>query len=210
MTTNDQVAPEVDGRAEAGAPPAADRPAATAPRRRTWLATLAALALLTCMAVAMVTTAVQQTPTIDEPVYVGAGASYLHHHSLRLNPEHPPLGKLVVGAGLQVAGIHLAPGVEGNQQQVGQHLIYDSGHDPYRVMLAARLPMIVLTLLFGVVVFAFGRDLAGAWGGLVALALYAFSPDVIAHGSLATLDVPAAGTSSVASDPCAITSGEKA
>ena len=29
--------------------------------------------------------------------------------------------------------------------------------------------------------------------GLVALALYAFSPDVIAHGSLATLDVPAAG-----------------
>ena len=27
----------------------------------------------------------------------------------------------------------------------------------------------------------------------MALALYAFSPDVIAHGSLATLDVPAAG-----------------
>ena len=35
--------------------------------------------------------------------------------------------------------------------------------------------------------------MAGPVGGLVALALYAFSPDVIAHGSLATLDVPAAG-----------------
>ena len=60
-------------------------------------------------------------------------------------------------------------------------------------MLWARLPVIVLTLLFGLVVFAFARDLAGPVGGLVALALYAFSPDVIAHGSLATLDVPAAG-----------------
>jgi 4-amino-4-deoxy-L-arabinose transferase-like glycosyltransferase len=48
-------------------------------------------------------------------------------------------------------------------------------------------------LLFGLVVFAFARDLTGPVGGLVALALYTFSPDVIAHGSLATLDVPAAG-----------------
>ncbi len=42
-------------------------------------------------------------------------------------------------------------------------------------------------------VFLFARDLAGPAGGVVALALYALSPDVIAHGSLATLDVPAAG-----------------
>jgi 4-amino-4-deoxy-L-arabinose transferase-like glycosyltransferase len=60
-------------------------------------------------------------------------------------------------------------------------------------MLLARLPMIVLTLLFGLVVFAFARDLIGPVGGLVALALYAFTPDIIANGSLATLDVPAAG-----------------
>jgi 4-amino-4-deoxy-L-arabinose transferase-like glycosyltransferase len=53
--------------------------------------------------------------------------------------------------------------------------------------------MIVLTLLFGLVVFAFADDLTGPVGGLVALALYAFSPDLIANGSLATLDVPAAG-----------------
>ena len=37
-------------------------------------------------------------------------------------------------------------------------------------MLFARLPMIVLTLLFGLVVLAFARDLAGPVGGLVALA----------------------------------------
>ncbi|POX54521.1 phospholipid carrier-dependent glycosyltransferase [Streptomyces sp. Ru71] len=145
------------------------------------------------MAVAMVTAAVQQTPTVDEPVYVGAAAVYLHEHSLRVNPEHPPLGKLVIATGVAAAGPRYDASFTGNQQRIGQHLLYGSGNDPWRVMFWARLPVIVLTLLFGLVVWAFARDLAGPAAGLVALALYAFSPDVIAHGSLATLDVPAAG-----------------
>ncbi len=150
-------------------------------------------ALLAVMAVAMVTTALQQTPTIDEPVYVGAAAVYQREHSLHLNPEHPPLGKLIMGVGLAIARPRLDAGFAGTQEATGRHLLYESGNDAQRVLLAARLAMIVLTLLFGLVVFAFASDLAGRTGGLLALALYAFSPDVIAHGSLATLDVPAAG-----------------
>ncbi|WP_051723061.1 phospholipid carrier-dependent glycosyltransferase [Streptomyces albus] len=145
------------------------------------------------MAVAMVTTAVRQTPTIDEPVYVGAAEVYRREHSLRFNPEHPPLGKLVIAAGTAFADARLKPGFDGNQTELGRRLLYESGNDPGRLMLLARLPVIALTLLSGLVVFAFARDLAGGVGGLAALALYAFSPDVIAHGSLATLDVPAAG-----------------
>ncbi|MEU6340815.1 glycosyltransferase family 39 protein [Streptomyces sp. NPDC046977] len=145
------------------------------------------------MAVAMVTTAVQQTPTIDEPVYVGTAEVYLHEHSLRFNPEHPPLGKLVVASGLAFTDVHFDGGFTGNQTQLGRRVLYESGNDPWRVMLAARLPVIVLTLLFGLVVLAFARDLFGPAGALLAVALYAFSPDVVAHGSLATLDVPAAG-----------------
>ncbi|WUD79055.1 phospholipid carrier-dependent glycosyltransferase [Streptomyces sp. NBC_00510] len=145
------------------------------------------------MAFAMVTTAVQQTPTIDEPVYLGTATVYLREHSLRFNPEHPPLGKLVIAGGLAFAHPHLDPAFEGDQTELGRSVLYESGNDPWRLMLAARLPMIALTLLFGLVVLAFARDLTGPAGGLLALALYAFSPDVIAHGSLATLDVPAAG-----------------
>ncbi|MFF4835868.1 ArnT family glycosyltransferase [Streptomyces sp. NPDC001315] len=145
------------------------------------------------MAVAMVTTAVRQTPTIDEPVYVGTAAVYLHEHSLRYNPEHPPLGKLVIAVGVALADPHVDTSFAGDQGQVGRHLLYESGNDPWRLMLWARLPVIALTLVFGLVVFAFARDLVGATGGVAALALYAFSPDVIAHGSLATLDAPATG-----------------
>ncbi|MDQ0936321.1 ArnT family glycosyltransferase [Streptomyces turgidiscabies] len=162
-------------------------------RRRLLLVPLVVAVLLVQMAVAMITTAVEQTPTIDEPVYVGTAAFYLHEHSLRLNPEHPPLGKLIIAAGVAAAGPHFDRGYDGDQGHVGRHLLYESGNDPWRLMLWARLPVIALTLLFGLVVFVFARELAGVVGGLGALALYAFSPDVVAHGSLATLDVPAAG-----------------
>jgi 4-amino-4-deoxy-L-arabinose transferase-like glycosyltransferase len=172
-----------------------DMPAARPAGRsgRPWLVPLLVVLLLAQMAFAMVTTAVQQTPTIDEPVYVGTAADSLHRHEIRYNPEHPPLGKLVIAVGVALADPRYDPSFSGDQGQVGRHLLYESGNDPWRLMLWARLPLIVLTLAFGLVVFAFARELAGPAGGLVALALYAFSPDVIAHGSLATLDVPTAG-----------------
>jgi len=149
--------------------------------------------LLVQMAIAMVTAAVQQTPTIDEPVYVGAAVVQAQQHSLRYNPEHPPLGKLIMATGLAFADVRLDPAFAGDQTELGRHVLYESGNDPAQLLLSARLPMIVLTLLFGLVVFLFARDLSGPVGGMVALALYALSPDVIAHGSLATLDVPTAG-----------------
>lgn len=193
----DPGVPEVPG-VPAGPGPA-PRPTA-APRlqsalraRRRWLVPLLVVLLLAQMAAAMVTTAVQQTPTIDEPVYVATATDYLHEHRLRYNPEHPPLGKLFVMAGIAAADPHYDPSYRGDQGQVGRHLLYASGNDPWRVMFWARLPVIVLTLLFGLVAFAFAREILGRTAGLLSLALYCFSPDLIAHGSLATLDVPSAG-----------------
>ncbi|WP_200842283.1 glycosyltransferase family 39 protein [Actinomadura sp. K4S16] len=160
---------------------------------RRWLLAAVVAALLAQMGAAMAVTAVRQSPTVDEPVYISAGVAYLRAHDLSRNPEHPPLGKLVIGAGAVLAAPHLRPSFTGSDYRFGRQFLYRWGNDPQRVLLAGRLPVIALTLLFGLVVFAFARDLAGPAGGLAALALYAFSPDVIAHGSLATLDVPTAG-----------------
>ncbi|MFD3840080.1 ArnT family glycosyltransferase [Streptomyces sp. NPDC058642] len=174
-------------------PPDVPAPRPAGRSGRPWLVPLLVVLLLAQMAFAMVTTAVQQTPTIDEPVYVGTAADSLHTHEIRYNPEHPPLGKLVIAVGVALADPRYDPSFSGDQGQVGRHLLYESGNDPWQLMLWARLPVIALTLAFGLVVLAFARELAGPAGGIVALALYAFSPDVIAHGSLATLDVPTAG-----------------
>jgi 4-amino-4-deoxy-L-arabinose transferase-like glycosyltransferase len=162
-------------------------------RRRRRLVGLIVFALLAEMAVAMIVTAVQQTPTIDEPVYVGSASVYLERHSVEVNPEHPPLGKEIIEIGLAFVRPAMPAQLPPKQEQLGTDLLYRWGNDPYEIMFAARLPVIVLTLLFGLVVFFFARDLVGSGAALIALALYAFSPDLITHGSLATLDVPAAG-----------------
>jgi RNA polymerase sigma factor (sigma-70 family) len=91
-------------------------PAAARPRRR-WVVPLIVLVLLGQMAAAMVTTAVQQTPTIDEPVYVGTAVTYLEQRSLRYNPEHPPLGKQLMAAGLAFASPRLDPAFRGDQTE---------------------------------------------------------------------------------------------
>ncbi|MFE3637366.1 ArnT family glycosyltransferase [Streptomyces sp. NPDC059168] len=187
------LAREVPGDGGRGRPDARRGGLARPVRHRRLLVPVLVALLLAQMAAAMVTTAVRQTPTIDEPVYVATATDYLREHRVRYNPEHPPLGKLLIAAGTAVADPRYDPAYTGTQGAVGRHLLYESGNDPWRLMWWARLPVIALTLLFGLVVFAFARDVAGPGGGLAGLALYAFSPDVIAHGSLATLDVPAAG-----------------
>jgi 4-amino-4-deoxy-L-arabinose transferase-like glycosyltransferase len=126
-------------------------------------------------------------------VYAGAAVVQWQQHSLRYNAEHPPLGKTLIGAGLAFGSPRLDHGFAGDQTALGRRLLYESGNDPDRLLLLARLPVIALTLAFGVVVLLFARDVFSPVGGIVALALFAFSPDVIAHGSLATLDVPTAG-----------------
>src|SRR6476469_5306585 len=143
------------GRDDLGGPAGEERPAGRFgwPRRhRRWVFAFVVVALLAEMAIAMVTTAVEQTPTIDEPGYVGPAAVHLREHSVRYTPEHPPLGKLIIATGLAFADVRLDPAFAGNQSQLGQHVLYESGNDARRLMLLARLPVIVLTLLFGLVV----------------------------------------------------------
>jgi 4-amino-4-deoxy-L-arabinose transferase-like glycosyltransferase len=162
-------------------------------RHRAWVCAAVAVALFAQMAVGMVTAAREQTPTTDEPVYVGAAVVYLQQHSLRYNYEHPPLAKLVMATGLAFAGARVGAHVGPSEWDLGRDVLYQEGNDAGRLMFLARLPMIILTMLFGVIVFLFARDLVGTLGGLVALTLYAFSPDILGYGSLAGMDVPMAG-----------------
>jgi 4-amino-4-deoxy-L-arabinose transferase-like glycosyltransferase len=53
----------------------------------------------------------------------------------------------------------------------------------------ARLPIIGLTLLLAVIVYAWTRELFGPTSGLLALTLLSFDPNILAHGNLATNDM---------------------
>ena len=63
---------------------------------------------------------------------------------------------------------------------------------------AARVALLPFGIALGWIAFAWGRHLYGCAGGVVAMALVSFDPNVIAHASLITPDVTLAATAAFA------------
>lgn len=64
------------------------------------LAYVTALACLAGFLALALGDALTTSPTSDETVHLSAGWSYLTTHDFRLNPEHPPLLKVMAAAPL--------------------------------------------------------------------------------------------------------------
>jgi len=166
-----------------------------APRWAT-AATAIVVVLLGQMALAMSLSSRGDTPTYDEPAGLAGGIAYTQQHDLRHNFEHPPLAKLLAALPVGHSGVELPSPAEfatEDQWELGRQILFDNGGGPDRVLWLARLPMMLLTLAFALVVYLFARDLFGAWAALVPLAVVTLDPNLVAHGRLVTTDVPVAG-----------------
>lgn len=73
----------------------------------------------------------------------------------------------------------------------GYMTLYRSGYDPARILWLARLPTIGLFIALILSVYAFVATEASEWWALLAAALTALCPNLIAHGRLATVDMGA-------------------
>jgi hypothetical protein len=62
-------------------------------------------------------------------------------------------------------------------------------NDPYSTMLWARAPMLLMTLLLGLILYMYGSRLGSAWGGLLCLSAFVTTPAFIAFGPLVITDV---------------------
>ena len=141
----------------------------------------------------------QKSPVYDEPPHIASGLSYLATGVFRANLQHPPLLKEMSALFLNAAGIHWpqsddakaltsgAPQGENAEWPIGNDVIASNGPD--RVMFWARLPFILLAGLLGVLIYVWGRELAGNMAALGALFLYALDPTIVAHSYLVTTDV---------------------
>lgn len=137
--------------------------------------------------------------TFDESSHIPAGYSYISQQEYRINPEHPPLIKDLAGLlpyiflTLNFPGDHPSWNQNVNDQWAfGSQFLYKSGNDPDKIIFLARLPMILVLLALGIYIFRWSRELGGNTAGLLALALFSFSPTMLAHGRLVTTDVGAA------------------
>ncbi len=140
-----------------------------------------------------------ESATMDELAHIPAGFGYVTQRDFRLNPEHPPLLKTLSAISAQIFVRPHFPidtpywrdDVNGQWAQ-GAKFLYESGNDADRIIFWSRIPMILLSIVFGWVIFwwtqrKFGRNVA-----LLTLLLYAFSPTVLAHSRYVTTDLGAA------------------
>ena len=159
-----------------------------------------ALSLLALMGGLAGGAALRQSITFDETAHIGAGVSALQRLDLRMNPEHPPLPKILAGLPLVVRGTHAdyssiqwtisRKPMEGflGEWVFGDWLL-TKWNDPVTTLAWARLPMLLLTLLLGWVIFVYGRRLGGSWGGLLSLSIYVSLPAFLAFGPLVHTDI---------------------
>ncbi|MGE5567465.1 MAG: ArnT family glycosyltransferase [Rhodospirillales bacterium] len=162
--------------------------------RRCWFWVAVAL-LLGAMGTAQVTSALQETQTWDEAIHIAAGYSYLKTGDYRLNREHPPLFKLLSAAAL----LPLDPALPLNSEawrkadgvEFGDLFLYKNRVHPETMLFLARAVIIALTLALGLALALWTRRKFGPAAGIAALFLFAFDPNLIAHGHYVTSDLAA-------------------
>jgi 4-amino-4-deoxy-L-arabinose transferase-like glycosyltransferase len=137
--------------------------------------------------------------TNDEIVHIPAGYHYLRAGNFLLNPEHPPLAKmwaalplLVLKPKLDLIDQSANPGFVKMTEDSAIEFWRLNHEAAVRLALWARVPMIVLTIGLGALIFVFGRQLFGSRAALFAVALFSLEPTMLAHGNIVHTDIAAA------------------
>jgi hypothetical protein len=160
----------------------------TPPRAR-----VAALLLLLLFCVQAGIGALRDSVTIDEFANLPLGLHLLRTGDLELDPINPPLVRALAATPVLLGGAELeAADAELGTWGLGYAFLERNRGRYHALFLRARLVMVGLAVLLGLVVFLWARDLAGWPAGLAALGLFAFSPTALAHGHLVAFDLPGA------------------
>ncbi|HKQ47769.1 MAG TPA: tetratricopeptide repeat protein [Phycisphaerae bacterium] len=155
------------------------------------------VAVLLCTHYALGLTSVwRKSCSCDEIAYLTAGYTYWQTGDYRLVPEHPPLIELWASLPLNFMSLKL-PSLDqpawhnSNQWQFGWQFFYELGNPLDRMLLAGRAMIGLFSVGLGLTIYLVARRWFGVAGGLIALALFTFSPEMLAHGFQITTDMAA-------------------
>lgn len=160
--------------------------------------TIGAVGILVVMFAIMFASAWNDTAIMDELAHIPAGYSYVTQFDMRLNPEHPPLIKDLAGLPLLTQNFSFPVSSRSWQEDVngqwdfGRAFLYGAGNNPDTILRLARIPMMLLTVVFGFLFFLWARTHYSAQPALLALLFFALSPTLLAHGRYVTTDIAAA------------------
>jgi 4-amino-4-deoxy-L-arabinose transferase-like glycosyltransferase len=135
----------------------------------------------------------RESLTFDEDNHIFAG--YMMHKTADygLNPEHPPLVKLL--ATLPLLGQNLwTPPLQGRDFKTesyldGRDFLARNDGPAQRLVFRMRLTAGLLALALSLVVFLAAQEWFGTGAGLIALLLLIFDPNILANSALVTTDI---------------------
>ncbi len=156
---------------------------------RRWTA-LTVVCLLLLLLGELVLSDQRNSATWDEAHHLFSGYESWKQADFGLNPEVPPLVKLLAAAPL--LPMHLqVPKLQGRPFQTecfldGKAFVFKN--DASRLLFRARMAVSILTLLLALLVFLATQEIFNTKAALFALALFVFDPNLLAHGALVTTD----------------------
>lgn len=134
-----------------------------------------------------------ESQTFDEPAHLYAGYSYWMRHDFGINPEHPPLVKLVASLPLLVEKPAYPEPVNiffrGQSAMGGVQLLGSPGSGV--LLNHARTVVSVFGFALALLIAFAGREMFGDFAALFALTLFVFDPLMVGHGPLIGTDVGA-------------------
>jgi hypothetical protein len=154
---------------------------------RARLALLIALALAGTQGTLLVWEALDKSDTYDEPVYLTASALLVRYHNFQFDAAAPVLPKWAFGLAVLAAGPDLSQ-LSREAPIANAQLNWEQPpHVLLRMLRAARGCTIAVTVAGGLLLWGIALRL-GRKAALLAHVCWCFSPTVLAHGALATLD----------------------
>ncbi|MGQ0553880.1 MAG: phospholipid carrier-dependent glycosyltransferase [Planctomycetota bacterium] len=132
--------------------------------------------------------AASDSEAYDEPMYLLSGYSYLVTGDLSFNREHPPLAKYLLALPLLALDLELPPDYQVRPGIEFQFFAHQPRASAATMLFLARLPGLVLGVLLLLYVWRWAALAFGGSAGLVALALAALNPNLIAHATTAGND----------------------
>ncbi len=160
-------------------------------KRRSALVAAVVVLLLAAVPIQAIPSLVRESATFDEGSHLSSAYEYLVTGVFRQHLDHPPLADQIAAFPLLFLKLQL-PADEASLESLirfGNRFVYRNVRDADTILLWGRLPVVLLTLLLGWMVFSWGRELGHPGAGLLALFLCVFDPNILAHGRLATNDL---------------------
>jgi hypothetical protein len=162
------------------------------PRRPSRLALVAALALLGIFAVQALFAARRDSVTIDEFIHLPIGLHALETGDFRQDPINSHLPRMFAALPLLVDPPVFSPPPDAAGWGLGYYFTQANAARYQSLYVRGRSMIVLLSLVAAGVMAKWAFDLYGSGAALAALALFALSPSLLAHGHLVTLDM--AGT----------------